>query len=80
MISVILFKMDKRSDFHLSFFQIVDAWQDFKFVTKRIKNFKNFGSKRPIILDKTEWIFILDPRSFETVSRIANLVEQYWDH
>ena len=39
MISVILFKMDKRSDFHLSFFQIVGAWQDFKFVTKRIKKF-----------------------------------------
>ena len=29
MISVILFKMSKRSDFHLIFFEIEGAWQDF---------------------------------------------------
>ena len=32
MISVILFKMGKHSDFHLSFFQIADAWRDFAVV------------------------------------------------
>ena len=41
MISVILFKMGKHSDFHLSFFQIVGAWPDFTVVTKLMKNFKN---------------------------------------
>ena len=40
MISVILFKMGKHSDFHLSFFQIVGSWRDFTVVTKLIKNFK----------------------------------------
>ena len=39
MISVILFKMSKHSDFHLIFFQIEGAWQDFTVVTKLIKNF-----------------------------------------
>ena len=41
MISVILFKMAKHSDFHLSFFQIVGAWRDFTIVTKLMKNFKS---------------------------------------
>ena len=42
MISVILFKMSKHSDFHLNFFQIEGAWQDFTVVTKRVKKFKSF--------------------------------------
>ncbi len=37
MIFVILFKMGKNSDFHLSFFQIMGLWQDFTAVRKRIK-------------------------------------------
>ena len=41
MISVILFKMGKQSDFHLSFFQIVNAWWDFTVVAKLMKNFKS---------------------------------------
>ena len=41
MISVILFKMSKHSDFHLIFFQIEGARQDFTVVTKLIKNFKS---------------------------------------
>ena len=41
MISVTLFKMGKHSDFHLSFFQTVDAWRDFTVDTKLIKNFKS---------------------------------------
>ena len=41
MISVIIFKMSKHSDFHLSFFQIVGGWQDFTVVTKLIKSFKS---------------------------------------
>ena len=41
MISVILFKMGKHSDFHLSFFQIVSAWRDFTVVTKLMKIFKS---------------------------------------
>ena len=36
MISVILFKMGKQSDYHLSFFQIVGAWRDFAVVTNLI--------------------------------------------
>ncbi len=40
MIFVILFKMDKHSDFHLIFFQIVGLWQDCKAVTKRITIFR----------------------------------------
>ena len=44
MIFVILFKMGKHTDFHLSFFQIhvVGAWQDFTVITKLMKNFKSF--------------------------------------
>ena len=48
MISVILFKMSKHSAFHLIFFQIEGAWQDFTVVTKLIKNFKSlygFGGR-----------------------------------
>ena len=48
MISVILFKLSKHSDFHLIFFQIEGAWQDFTVVTKLIKNFKSlygFGGR-----------------------------------
>ena len=41
MISVILFKMGKHSDFHLSFFQTVGAWRDFTVVTKLMKNYKS---------------------------------------
>ena len=41
MISVIVFKMGKHSDFHLSFFQIEAAWRDFTVVTKLMKNFKS---------------------------------------
>ena len=48
MISVILFKLSKHSDFHLIFFQIEGAWQDLTVVTKLIKNFKSlygFGGR-----------------------------------
>ena len=41
MISLVVFKMGKHSGFHLSFFQIVAAWQDFTVVTKLINNFKS---------------------------------------
>ena len=40
MISVIVFKMGKHSDFHLGFCQIEVAWRDFTVVTKLMKNFK----------------------------------------
>ena len=40
MICVILFKMRKHSDFHLTLFQIEYAWQDFTVVTKLIKNLR----------------------------------------
>ena len=33
--------MSKHGDFHLIFFQIEGAWQDFTVVTKLIKNFKS---------------------------------------
>ena len=38
----------KHSNFHLSFFQVVDAWRDFTVVTKPLKNFKSlycFGGR-----------------------------------
>ena len=41
MISVILFKIGKYGDFHLSFFQIVGAWMDFTVVTTLVKNVKS---------------------------------------
>ena len=43
MISVIVFKMGKHSDFHLSFFQIEGAGRDFTVVTKLMKNFKSLS-------------------------------------
>ena len=39
MIPVILFQMSKHSDFHLIFFHIEGAWQDFTVVTKLTKIF-----------------------------------------
>ena len=48
MISLMLFKMGKHSDFHLNFFQIVGAWRDFTVVTKLVKYFKSlygFGGR-----------------------------------
>ena len=69
MISMILFKIGKRSDFHLSFFQIVGAWRDFPVVTKLIKNFKSlygFGGRclkiRDVCMD------------FESCFKVHNLV------
>ena len=44
MISVILFKMGKHSDFYLSFFQIVGARWDFTVVIKLTENFKRMIS------------------------------------
>ena len=48
MVSVIIFKMSRHSDFHLIFFQIEGAWQDFTAVTKLIKKFTSlygFGGR-----------------------------------
>ena len=72
MISVILFKMSKHSDFHLIFFQIEDAWQDFTVVPKLIKNFKSlygFGGRFLKIRD-----FCMD---FEPYFKVNNLVSVY---
>ena len=72
MISVILFKMSKHSDFHLIVFQIEGAWQDFTVVTKLIKNFKSlcgFGGRflkiRNVCMD------------FEPYFKVHNLVSGY---
>ena len=69
MISVILFEMSKHSDFHLIFFQIEGAGQDFTVVTKLIKNFKSlygFGGRflkiRDVCMD------------FELYFKVHNLV------
>ena len=69
MISVVLFKMGKRCDFHLSFCQIVGAWRDFTVVTKLIKYFKSsygFGGRclkiRDVCMD------------FEPYFKVHNLV------
>ena len=72
MISVILVKISKHSDFHLIFFQIEGAWQDFTVVTKLIKNFKSlygFGGHflkiRDVCMD------------FEPYFKVHNLVSVY---
>ena len=64
--------MGKHSDFHLSFFQIVGASQDFTVVTKLIKKFKSlygFGGRclkiRDVCMD------------FEPHSKVQNLVSVY---
>ena len=72
MISVILFKMGKHSDFHLSFFQIVGAWRDFTVVTKLIKNFKGlygFGGRCLKIRDVC--------MGFEPYLKVHNLVSAH---
>ena len=72
MISVILFKMSKHSDFHLIIIQIEGAWQDFTVVTKLIKNYKSlygFGGRflkiRDVCMD------------FESYFKVHNLVSVY---
>ena len=48
MISVIVLKMWKHSDFHISLYQIEVTWRDFAVVTKLMKNFKSlygFGGR-----------------------------------
>ena len=69
MISLILFKMGKHSDFHLSFIQIVGAWQDFTVVRKLVKNFKSlygFGGRCIKIKDVC--------MDFEPCFKVHNLV------
>ena len=72
MISMILFKMSKHSAFHLIFFQIEGAWQDFTVVTNLTKNLKSlygFGGRflkiREICMD------------FEPYFKVHNLVSFY---
>ena len=72
MIFVKLFKMSKHSAFHLIFFQIEGAWQDFTVVTKLIKNFKSlydFGGRflkiRDVCID------------FKPYFKVHNLVSVY---
>ena len=64
--------MSKHSDFHLIFFQIEGAWQDFTVVTKLMKNFKSlygFGGRflkiRDVCMD------------FEPYFKVHNLVSVY---
>ena len=63
---MILFKMSKHNDFHLIFFQIEGAWQDFTVVTKLIKNLYGFGGRffkiRDVCMD------------FEPYFKVHNLV------
>ena len=67
----LLFTMSKHtcSDFHISFFQIVSAWQGFTVVTKLMKNFKSlygFGGRRLKIRDVC--------MDFEPCFKVHNLV------
>ena len=59
-ISVILSKMSKHSDFHLIFFQIEGAWQDFTVVTKLIKNFKTLYGFGGHFLKVETFVWILN--------------------
>ena len=69
MISVILLKIGKHSDFHLSFFQIVGVFRDFIVVTKLAKNFKSlygFGDA----VSKLDTLVV----DFEPYFKVHNLV------
>ena len=75
MISVILFKMSKHSDFHFIFFQIEGTWQDFTIVTKLIKNFKSlygFGGRFLVFLKIRDAYM-----DFEPYFKVHNLVTVY---
>ena len=69
MISVILFTMGKRSDFHLSFFQIVGAWQDSTVVTELMKNFKSLSGFEGCCLKMRDVCM-----DFEPCFKVHNLV------
>ena len=66
---MILFKMSKHSDFHLIFFQLEGAWQDFTVVTQLIKNFKSLYGFGGCFL-KVRDIYM----DFEPYFKVHNLV------
>ena len=84
MISVILSKMGKHSDFQLSFFQIVGAWRDFTVVATLIRNFNSsygFGGRclkiRDVCMDfephfKVHNLVSVDPKSI-ILGEVTNL-------
>ena len=76
---MILFKMCKYSDFHLIFFQIEGACQDFTVVTKLIKDFKSlygFGGRflkiRDICMDFEPYFKVHNLLYYIKVSGIAS--------
>ena len=69
MISLILFKMSKHSEFHLIFFQIEGAWQDFTVVTKLTKKFKSLYGFRGRFLKIRDVCM-----DFEPYFKVHNLV------
>ena len=71
MISVILFKMSKHSDFHLIFFQIEGALQDFTVVTKLIKKFESLYGFKSIILGQMSNLNVI----FHVVVSVYRLVK-----
>ena len=84
MISVIVFKMGKHSNFQVSFFRIEVAWRDFTVVIKLMKNFKSlygFGGRslkiRDVCMDlepyfKVHNLVSVHPKSI-ILSQITNL-------
>ena len=81
MISMKLFKMNKHSPFHLIFFQIEGAWQDFTVATKPIKNLYGFGWRflevRDVCMDfepyfKVHNLVSIHPKSI-ILSQMTNL-------
>ena len=74
MISAILFKMSKHSDFHLIFFQMESAWQDFTVFTKLLKQFFFLN----MVLGDAYQCKIRDVcMDFEPYSKVHNLVSVY---
>ena len=63
MISVILFKMGKHSDFHLSFLQIVGACRDFTVVTKLMKNLRVYMVLGDAVSKLETFVWILSHNS-----------------
>ena len=64
MISVILFKIGKHSDIHLSFIQIVGAWRDFTGVTKMMKNFFLWEHLRV----REQWVYFCEHKQWSNLS------------
>ena len=78
MISVILFKMSKHSDFNLIFFQLEGAWQDFTVVTKLIKILRVYMVLGDAFSKLQTFVWILDRISRSITWSLLTLKTSYF--